>query len=32
MSNADGDALTAWASANDLTLPDDPKELASFHS
>ena len=32
MCSADGDALTAWASANDLTLLYDPKEPASFHS
>ena len=32
MCSADGDALTDWASANDLTLLYDPKEPASFHS
>ena len=32
MCSADGDALTAWASANALTLLYDPKEPASFHS
>ena len=32
MCSADGDALIAWASANNLTLLYDPKEPASFHS
>ena len=32
MCSADGYALTAWASANDLTLLYDPTEPASFHS
>ena len=32
MCSADGDALTACASANDLSLLYDPKEPASFHS
>ena len=32
MCSADGDALTAWASANDHSLLYDPNEPASFHS